>query len=105
MRRAARALGWPRTLEGSKAAINFVRRERENEPIGAHARPVGVRLSMSGQMSTKQATKTTRELVLIVHPSRLKTEAQHEAFVDRAVDTLLDLMDEYARKTGTQPLR
>ena len=58
-------------------------------------------------MSTERRTKPkpTRELVLVEHPRKLMTDAQREAFADRAVDKLMDLMDEYARKTGTLPLR
>jgi len=42
---------------------------------------------------------------LVAHPSQLRTEAQQAQFVDKVVDTMLDLVDEFARKNGIEPLK
>jgi len=49
--------------------------------------------------------KKARKPVIIVHPNELKTKKQQDAFVDKATDTMMGLLDEYARKTGTAPLK
>jgi hypothetical protein len=57
-------------------------------------------------MSTRRKRpKTTRKLALIVHPDQLKTEAEQEAFVDKAVDFMLDLINEALAARGEPPLR
>jgi hypothetical protein len=49
--------------------------------------------------------KTGKKLVLVVHPDQLKTKGQQDAFVDKAADKMLDLIDENRRAAGKPPLK